>query len=298
MSALGRFLLLTLLLGSGTSGARAAPIHDAAKNGDITAITAALDAGADINASDGIATPLYFAIRSGHSEAAKLLIARGADVNAETNIGSALLAAVTKRNIEMIDLLLEKGANPNSVSRGSTVLHVAAKVSCLDCLKALVAAGADVNALTRDMESPLHLARRLGNPDMAAYLLAHGVVLPKPPPISALLAAADVEKGRTAFNTSCASCHHVEPDKGPKPGPNLWNTVGRDKASYPEFVYSDVMLGLEGVWTYEDLNTFLFAPMATTPGVAMHFPGVPEETGRADLIAYMRSLSDTPMPLP
>lgn len=298
MSALGKFLLLTLLLGSATPVARAAPIHDAAKIGDVTTITAALDTGADINATDGTATPLYYAIRSGHTEAAKLLIERGADVNAETNIGSPLLAAVTKRKIEMIDLLLEKGANPNSVSRGSTVLHVAAKISCLDCLKALVAAGADVNALTRDMESPLHLARRLGNRDMADYLLAHGVVLPKPPPISSLLSAANVEKGRTAFNTSCSSCHHIEPNKGPKPGPNLWNTVGRDKASYADFVYSDALLGLEGVWTYEDLNTFLFAPMATTPGVAMHFPGVPEETGRADLIAYLRSLSDKPMPLP
>jgi cytochrome c len=293
-----RLLFLTLLLCSGTIVASAAPIHDAAKNGDVAAIAAALDAGADINASDGMATPLYLAIRSGHSEAAKLLIERGADVNAETNIGSALLAAVTKRKIELVNLLLEKGANPNSVSRGSTVLHVAAKLSCLDCLKALVAAGADVNALTREMESPLHLARRLGTRDMAEYLLAHGVVLPKPPPISARLATADVEKGRIAFTTSCAFCHHVEPQKGPKVGPNLRGVAGRDKASYADFAYSDVLLGSKGVWTYEDLNTFLFAPMATMPGVGMNFPGIQDETERTNLIAYLRTLSDKPMPLP
>ncbi len=278
--------------------ARAAPIHDAAKNGDVAAITAALDAGADVNASDGTATPLYFAARGGHTEAAKLLIERGADANAETNLGSPLQAAMAKRKIGLVNLLLEKGANPNSVSRGSTVLHVAVKLSCLDCLKALVAAGADVNALTRDMEPPLHLARRLGNRDMADYLLAHGVVLPKPPPISAKLAAADVEKGRIAFNKSCVFCHHVEPQKGPKGGPNLWGIAGRDKASSAGFAYSDVLLGSEGVWTYEDLNTFLFAPMATMPGIGMNFSGIQDETERTNLIAYLRTLSDNPMPLP
>lgn len=293
-----RLLLVVLMMCFEMSMVGAASIHDAAKSGDVVALTAALDAGADINASDGTATPLYFAIRSGHTEAAKLLIERGADVNAETNIGSPLRAAVVKSKIELINLLLQKGANPNSVSRGSTVLHAAAKLSCLDCLKALVAAGADVNALTRDMESPLHLARRLGSRDMAEYLLAHGVVLPKPPPISARLALADAEKGRIAFNKVCASCHFVEPEKSGKSGPTLWGIAGRDKASYAGFGYSDVLLDWEGVWTYEDLNTFLFAPMATTPGVRMHFPGVPDETQRANLIVYLRTLSDKPMPLP
>jgi len=42
----------------------------------------------------------------------------------------------------------------------------------------------------------------------------------------------------------------------------------------------------------------LAAPMATTPGVAMDFPGVPDETERVNLIAYLNSLRDTPMPLP
>ena len=65
-----------------TSVSLAAPIHNAAKTGDVAAITAALDAGADVNASDGTATPLYFAVRRGHLEAAKLLIERGAEARA------------------------------------------------------------------------------------------------------------------------------------------------------------------------------------------------------------------------
>ncbi|TIS93861.1 cytochrome c family protein, partial [Mesorhizobium sp.] len=62
--------------------------------------------------------------------------------------------------------------------------------------------------------------------------------------------------------------------------------------------YSDALLSWEGVWTYEDLNRYLFGPMLTTPGVKMETPGVPDETERANLIAYLRTLSDKPMPLP
>jgi cytochrome c len=205
---------------------------------------------------------------------------------------------VAKSKIDLINLLLEKGANPNAVFDGNTVLHAAARLPCLDCLKALVAAGADVNAQSRDAETPLHLARRHGTPEMADYLVAHGVVLPKPSPISAKLAAADAEKGRIVFNAVCSSCHFVEPDKGRKQGPNMWDIVGRAKASYTDFAYSDALRAWEGAWTYEDLNTFLFAPMATTPGVAMDIPGVPDEIERGNLIAYLRTLSDKPIPLP
>jgi len=52
------------------------------------------------------------------------------------------------------------------------------------------------------------------------------------------------------------------------------------------------------VWTYEDLNTYLYGPTLTTPGVLMEIPGVPDETERVDLIAYLRTLSDKPTPLP
>jgi hypothetical protein len=58
----------------------AAAIHDAAKKGDVAAISAALEAGANINESDGAATPLYYAVQGAQFGAAKLLIERGADV--------------------------------------------------------------------------------------------------------------------------------------------------------------------------------------------------------------------------
>ena len=59
-----RFLLLILIMYVVPSLSFAAPIHDAAKAGDVAAITAALDAGADVNGIDGGATPLFL-LRSG-----------------------------------------------------------------------------------------------------------------------------------------------------------------------------------------------------------------------------------------
>jgi cytochrome c len=281
--------------------AQAAPIHDAAKKGDAAAIAAALDAGVDVNAKDEAGwTPLYSAVRRGHLAAAKLLLERGADASTTSSSGSALLAAVTTRKVDMnmVRLLLEKGADPDSVYNGDTVLQTAARRGCFDCLKALVETGGNVNAQNSLGETVLHLARRMGTPAMADYLLANGVVLPRPAPISDKLAAADAKKGEILFNSKCANCHSIKAAQGRKFGPNLWDVVGRDKASVKDAAYSDAMRAWDGVWTYEDLNIFLSAPMATTPGVSMDFPGIPDEAARADLIAYLHLQSDKPMPLP
>jgi cytochrome c len=278
----------------------AAAIHDAAQKGDVAAIAAALDTGANVNESDGTATPLYYAVRRGHFEAAKLLIERGADVNMPSALGALPLAPAAGRGkIEFIKLLLDHGANPNSVIDSETVLHIAVKRGCLDCVKALVEAGADVNAQTSDSQNrtPVHIAKLLGFPQVADYLMAHGVVLPKPAPISATLAAADVERGRAFFEASCSNCHSST-QEGRKMGPTLWNVVGRDKASVSEVSYSEALKAWEGVWTYEDLNVFLYGPTLTAPGTRMEIRGASDEAERINLIAYLRTLSDKPIPLP
>ncbi|TIL79815.1 MAG: c-type cytochrome [Mesorhizobium sp.] len=293
-------LLLPLVLLHLPIATHAAAIHDAATKGDVAAITAALDAGAGVDESDGKATPLYLAVKSGHFAAAKLLMDRGADVNAAPTplLGPALMPALAKRRIDLIKLLLDGGANPNSKRSRENAIHIAVNLGCLDCVRALVEAGADVNAKTKDGKTPLHLAKRKGLREIADYLMSHGVILPTPSPISMKLATADIEKGRTSFTRLCAGCHNVEPQGGTKTGPNLWSVVGRDKASMTKMRYSDTLLGWEGVWTYEDLNKYLLEPMVTTPGVYMEMPGVPDETERVNLIAYLHTLSDKPIPLP
>jgi cytochrome c len=293
----GSLSILSLLIFI-SAPSQASDIHDAANSGDIVAIAAALDAGADVNESDRFGTPLYIAVRRGHGEAAKFLIDRGANVNAPTKRGPALMAAVAKNEIDLIELLLERGANPNSVYDGEYALHVAVERGCLDCVAALVAAGADVNAQSQEGKTPIHLAKLKENSEIASYLMAHGVVVPMPRQISSLLAAADVEKGRIYFQTECSTCHSIEPQGGQKIGPNLWGVVGRDKASLAQISYSRALQAWGGAWTFEDLNIYLSGPMLTTPGVYMETPGVPDEADRIDVIAYLRTLSDTPVPLP
>ncbi|WP_287253983.1 ankyrin repeat domain-containing protein [Mesorhizobium sp.] len=124
------------------------------------------------------------------------------------------MPALAKRRIDLINLLLGRGANPNSQRNRENALHIAARSGCLDCVKALVEAGADVNAKTKDGKTPLHLAKFKGQREVADYLIADGVVLPMPAPISKKLAAADVEKGRASFSRLCACCHNAVPEEG------------------------------------------------------------------------------------
>ncbi|TIL83104.1 MAG: hypothetical protein E5Y89_02175, partial [Mesorhizobium sp.] len=137
----GFLVLVPLLVAQVPIASQAAPIHDAATKGDVAGITAALDAGAGVDESDGKATPLYLAVKGGHFAAAKLLIGRGADINAApTLLGPALMPALAKRRIDLIKLLLDGGANPNSKRGRENAIHIAVNLGCLDCVKALVEA--------------------------------------------------------------------------------------------------------------------------------------------------------------
>jgi cytochrome c len=299
------FLIFLLFVFAHVPFANSASIHEAAKKGDLAALTAALNAGTDVNKISGGATPLYFAAIRGHLEAAKFLIARGADVNAMTKFGSPLMAAAARDTPELVDLLLTSGADPKADLDSQTALHVAAERGCLGCVKALVNAGANVNAQHRSVggqrilvTTPLHVAIVNEHRDIADYLISRGVILPKPAPIAAKLASADSDKGREFFERECQGCHTVIPQESVTLGPNLWNIVGRDKASLNYEGYSKTLLALEGDWTYEELNSFLSGPAVTTPGVNMQIEGVPNEIDRVNLIAYLRTLSDNPVPLP
>ena len=281
------------------SPAAAAPIHDAAKKGDVAAITAALEAGADVNESDGWSTPLWYAARRGHEDAAKLFIARGADVNLTTkSSGPPLLAAIARKNVNLVKLLLASGADPKAALVTNSALYLAVKSGCLECVMALVDSGADVNVLNKDREPPIHAAKLIGLRAIADYLAAHGAVSPRIAPISAKLGSADPAKGQVIFVNNCVRCHHIEPQKGTKFGPNLWAVVGRQKASTENFSYSETLKNWGASWSYEDLNAFLWGPAITAPGVRMKFAGIEDEAERANLIAYLRIQSDKPEPLP
>ncbi len=117
------------------------------------------------------------------------------------------------------------------------------------------------------------------------------------PPIAELLQTASVEKGMSSFK-KCTACHTVENGGANRIGPNLWNIVGRDIAVGADFSYSDAMLGEEGNWDFEKLNDYLLKPRDAIPGNKMVFVGLKRDSERADVIMYLRSLSDAPVELP
>ncbi len=123
------------------------------------------------------------------------------------------------------------------------------------------------------------------------------VAAPVMVPIEELFAKASIEKGANVAKR-CASCHNFVEGAGAKVGPDLYSVVGRAKASVAGFAYSAAMKAKGGDWTPQDLNDFLTNPKAYIPGTAMAFAGIPKEMERADLIAYLNSLSHDPKPLP
>jgi cytochrome c len=204
-----------------------------------------------------------------------------------------------------VKLLLASGADPNAELESQTALHVAAERGCFGCVKALVEAGANVNAqhvsgsgILTLVRTPLHLATVFEHSDIADYLISQGVTFLKPSSISDKLASADVGKGQEFFEMNCHKCHSIDVDQSADIGPQLRGIVGRDKASLDYKGYSKTLRAWEGVWTYEDLNTFLSGPAVTTPGVNMQMQGAPNEADRVNVIAYLRTLSNNPVPLP
>lgn len=115
--------------------------------------------------------------------------------------------------------------------------------------------------------------------------------------IKAMLASADVAKGKRVFN-KCKACHTVTKGGKNTIGPNLWDIVNRAPGAADGFKYSNVMAGMSGKpWNYENLNDFLHKPKQYAKGTKMSFAGLRKDSDRANVIAYLRSLSDNPAPL-
>jgi len=117
------------------------------------------------------------------------------------------------------------------------------------------------------------------------------------PPVADALKKADADTGKN-LTKPCQACHSFDKGGANKVGPNLWSVVGRKVASVDGFAYSEGMTAMGGAWDYDHLYKFLANPKAYVAGTKMGFAGYPKFDNRADVIAYLRTLSDNPVALP
>lgn len=120
---------------------------------------------------------------------------------------------------------------------------------------------------------------------------------PKPEtPLADLFAQGSAESGKKVAK-KCFACHSLNKGGANKIGPNLYGVVGRNKGAHPGYKYSAGMKGAGGTWSYADLNRFLKKPTAFVKGTKMSFR-IGKPKARANLLLYLRTLSDNPVPLP
>lgn len=107
------------------------------------------------------------------------------------------------------------------------------------------------------------------------------------PPVAA---APDAMRGEAIY-ARCQACHALAFDRV---GPRHCGLLGRRAGSVPDFAYSGALKQSAIVWDEKSLDRFLAAPMKAVPGTSMTYAGIPDRQERADLIAYLRQVNQTP----
>ncbi|VEJ44834.1 c-type cytochrome [Bartonella vinsonii] len=107
-----------------------------------------------------------------------------------------------------------------------------------------------------------------------------------------------VENGRKIFR-QCAICHTSGRNESSRVGPVLWDIVNRPLAAAPDFAYSRALrANSDKRWDFVTLDRYIQSPRTVFLGTIMSFRGIKNDQDRSDLLLYLRSLSDHPVPLP
>src|SRR5262245_22713778 len=173
----------------------------AIRDGDVKAVRAHLDGGADVNARDVDGNPpLLLAASHAGPDCVELLLKKGADVNAANKAGAtALIRAAT--DYEKASLLVEAGADVKvKTASGKTPLTLAARRYGNSKTVALfLDKGADARDRNPQGVSPILVAAASGDLDTVKMLVEHGADVNEMPGPSFLTGGMRTPLGWAAF---------------------------------------------------------------------------------------------------
>jgi cytochrome c len=101
---------------------------------------------------------------------------------------------------------------------------------------------------------------------------------------------ADPGRGERVFR-ACAPCHALEPNRN-MTGPSLAEIWNRKVGSLPSFPrYSPALKSTGIIWNDDTLNEWIKDPQHFIPGNTMTFPGLKDARQRADLLAFLKDVT-------
>lgn len=119
------------------------------------------------------------------------------------------------------------------------------------------------------------------------------------PSIDALIVKADVKKGASFVAQQCSACHAVNKGGANGVGPDLYGVMNHKMFVATGYKFSSAVSKDAGrPWTYQEMNEWLDNPQKFAPGTHMTYPGIKNNVQRANAVAYLRTLSSHPLPLP
>lgn len=160
-------------------------------------------------------------------------------------------------------------------------MRLSARHVALACLSSLALSGCGQGETTTPNQAGAAPAATRPAPTEAEKL-AQLASLPAP------YNTADLENGRRVF-ARCRSCHTLPEGAPNMTGPNLWGVFGRQAGGREGYNYSTALKSADFAWDAERLNEWLANPRTFLPGNKMSFAGIPDETDRRDVIAYLKT---------
>jgi cytochrome c len=109
-------------------------------------------------------------------------------------------------------------------------------------------------------------------------------------PGRAIAQPGDVTRGERVYR-ACVACHSLEPNRN-MTGPSLaelWNRRSGSLVSFPR--YSPALKSAGILWTDDTLDEWIKDPQHFIPGNTMTFPGMKDARQRADLLAFLKDVT-------